>query len=381
MKKLLTFVFAICMVFSMAACNGEAAPADGGSEGGDAAAETKEWKIGYLAENSADAGQTGPTQDNIVYACEALGVTPVGVVPTDTSPDAIITAVENLINQGVDALTLRNSVHMNGLTATVIDMAEAAGVYVSFYNTLIPEGTDAYAAATESEYFVSAHYNNNKLAGYEAAASLGEIGIEKLAVFGLPLSNLTGSDRYEGIEEAVDEYGMEILVFSSDMSLYSAEGGATVAENFLNAYPEADGIVLTGGIFALLPGYGPVMEGTDVKTAGIDFSDSMSQYIKNGTLYSVTGGHVAGGIYSVILLVNELNSTPLSDGPAFLQDGFLLVNPDNVDDLDVCYFHKQLFTDEEIQNCVVAYNPDATMETLQALIDSYTMEHLMEKYQ
>jgi hypothetical protein len=107
----------------------------------------------------------------------------------------------------------------------------------------------------------------------------------------------------------------------------------------------------------------------------------MSQYIKNGTLYSVTGGHVAGGIYSVILLVNELNSTPLSDGPAFLQDGFLLVNPDNVDDLDVCYFHKQLFTDEEIQNCVVAYNPDATMETLQALIDSYTMEHLMEKYQ
>jgi ABC-type sugar transport system substrate-binding protein len=174
---------------------------------------------------------------------------------------------------------------------------------------------------------------------------------------------------------------MDILVFSSDPNLFNAEGGATVAENFLNAYPEADGVVITGVTMLLLPGYGPVMKGTDVKTAGIDFSGTMGEYIKDGTMYSMTGGHVAGGVFSVIMLVNELNDTPLSDEPVFLQDGFLQVNPENVDDLDICYFHKQLFTNEEMQNCVVAYNPDATLETLQALIDSFTMEHLMEKYQ
>ncbi len=345
-----------------------------------AVAEQKNWKIGFLDQDSADSGQTLPTIDNIKFACEALGCTAVGVVPASNSPDDLITAVENLINQGCDAITMRNLIHMNGLTATVIDMCAEAGVYCSFFNTKIAEGSDAYEVAMESEYFVSAHYNENMEAGYRAAEILAGEGVTKICAFGQPLSNLTGAERYEGLEKGCAEHNIEILTFSSDTSLFNAEGGATVAENFLNAYPDVEGIVITGGTTTMLPGYAPKLQGTGVKTVGIDFGEIMGEYLKDGTLTAMIGGHVAGGAYSVIMLVNKLNGTPLVDGAAFIKDNFLDVNPDNVDDLDVCYFHKQFYTDEEMQNCVVSFNPNATFADLQKLIDDFTIAHLMEQY-
>lgn len=371
MKKLIALVLTVCMLAAMMA----------GITASGEAVEVKNFKIGYLDQDSADAGQTLPTIDNIVWTIEALGCTPVGVIPASNSPDDLITAVENLINQGCDAIVLRNLIHMNGLTATVIDMCEEAGVYCSFFNTKITEDSDAYEAATESSYFVSAHYNENTEAGYQAVEALHNAGVTKICAFGQPISNLTGGERYDGLVQACEEFGIELLNFSSDISLFTAEGGATVAENFLNAYPEVEGIVITGGVGTMLAGYAPVVQGTGVKTAGIDFSDVMGQYIKDGTLECVIGGHVAGGAYAVIMVVNTLYGHPLVDGAAFIKDNFLDVTPENVDDLDTCYFHKQFYTNEELQHCVYAFNQDASMDDLQKLIDEYSIEFLMEKYQ
>lgn len=292
----------------------------------------------------------------------------------------MITAVENLLNQGCDALVLRNLIHMNGLTATVVDMCDAAGVYVSFFNTKIEEGSDAWDAAQEGKYFVSAHYNENEEAGYKAVEILAGQGVKKICVFGQPVSNLTGGERYEGVEKACDEFGVEMLTFGSDTTLFTAEGGATVAENFLSAYPEVEGIVITGGVGTMLAGYAPVVSDTDVKTVGIDFSDVMGEYLKDGTLSGVIGGHVAGGAYAVIMVVNALYGTPLVEGPAFIKDNFLDVTPENVDDLEICYFHQQFYTDEQMQDCVSAFNPEASMENLQTLIDEYSIEFLMENH-
>ena len=391
MKKLVALLLALAMVFALAACTTEKGTNDTNSTSGggpsasgtgdDGKVEMKNWKIGYLDEDSADAGQTLPTIDNIVWTIEALGCTPVGVVPASNSPDDLITAVENLINQGCDAITMRNLIHMNGLTATVIDMCEEAGIYCSFFNTKIAEDSDAWSAAHESAYFVSAHYNENTEAGYKAVEILADEGVKKICVFGQPVSNLTGAERYSGVEQACEDLGVEILTFSADTSLFNPEGGATVAENFLNAYPEVEGIIITGGTGLLLPGYAPILEGTGVKTVGIDFGEVMGEHLKSGLLSGMVGGHVAGGVFSVIMLVNKLNGTPLADGPAFIKDLFLDVTPQDVDDLNVCYYHKQFFTDEQIKNCVVAFNPDAGMDDLSALINSYTIQGLMEQYQ
>lgn len=268
------------------------------------------------------------------------------------------------------------------MLATVIDMCEEAGVYVSFYNTLIDEGTDAWDAAHESKYFVSAHYNDNEKAGYDAMNKLAEIGCKKVCVFGLPVSNLTGEYRYTGLERAAEENGIEILCFNSDLSLFNAAGGATVAESFLSAYPEMDGVLISGGCGNIMSGYATVMEGKGIPTVGIDFSEGQTQYFESGILEYVTGGHIAGAVYGVIMLVNQLNGTPLADGPAFIEDKFL--EADGVEEAvayDTCYFGGvNLFTEEEIRNCCVAYNPDANMDTLLAFIEKYTVEGLMEKY-
>ena len=377
MKKTLAILLVLAMMFGLVACGGKA-PAAGNDA--PAAPEMKNWKIGYLDQDSADSGQTLPTIDNIVWTIEALGCTPVGVVPASNAPEDLITAVENLINQGCDAITMRNLIHMNGLTATVIDMCEEAGVYCSFFNTKIAEGSDAWDAAHESEFFVSAHYNENMEAGYKAVEILAAEGVTKICVFGQPVSNLTGGERYAGVEQACADLNVEILTFSSDTSLFNAEGGATVAENFLNAYPDVEGIIITGGTTTMLTGYLPVLEGTGVKTVGIDFGEAMNEPLKSGLLSGMIGGHVAGGAYSVIMLVNKLNGTPLVEGPAFIKDLFLDVNPENVDDLSVCYYHKQFFTDDQIRNCVVAYNPNATIDDLNALIEFFTIENLMKQY-
>lgn len=389
MKKYIAMLLVVVMVLGMTAC-GSGSTADTPATANDAPvvsasegktiAEIKNWKIGYLDEDSADAGQTLPTIDNIVWTIEALGCTPVGVVPASNAPEDLITAVENLINQGCDAITMRNLIHMNGLTATVIDMCEEAGVYCSFFNTKIAEDSDAWTAAHESEYFVSTHYNENSEAGYKAVEILATEGVTKICVFGQPVSNLTGGERYSGVEQACKDLGVEILTFTADLNLFNAEGGATVAENFLNAYPDVEGIVITGGTGLLLPGYAPVVEGTGVKTAGIDFGEVMGEHLKSGLLSGMVGGHVAGGAYSVIMLVNKLNGTPLMDGPAFIKDLFLDVTPENVDDLNTCYFHKQFYTDEQLQHCVVAFNPDATIDDLYNLINCYTIKDLMKQY-
>jgi ABC-type sugar transport system substrate-binding protein len=402
MKKLLAFVLTISMLVTMLI--GCAPKADNASEESpsatskpsadkdtttpagnpsDAVITAGNWKIGYLASSSADAGQTLPTQESLKHAVEALGCTVVEVIPASTSPDDLITAVENLINQGCDAICLYNQIHMNGLVATVIDLCEEAGVYVSFYNTKIKEGTDAYDAAMDSEYFVSAHFNENEKAGYNAMAKLGELGCKKVCVFGLPTSNLTGEDRYRGAEAAAKEYGIEILCFNSDLSLFNAAGGTTVAESFLAAYPDMEGVLITGGTGNVMSGYSTVMEGKGIPTSAIDFSEGQTAFLDNGVLAYVTGGHISGATYAVIMLVNKLNGSPLVDGPAFVEDKFLEADgPEEAAKYDTCYFGGvDLFSDEEIRNCSVAFNPAATYDTLKQFIDNYTVEGLMAKYE
>ena len=380
MKKILALILTVCIVScAFIGCTG------GGEASTGANVEAQSWKIGFITSGSTDEGQALPQERAFRNAVEALNCEAVFVtIPENTAP-GVISSIESLLNQNCDGIVLINMVHMMGLTATVIDMCEAAGVYVSFFNTLIEEGTDAYEAAMESDYFVSSHYNDNAQAAYNATKALADMGITKICYYGHPDTNPTGKYRLEGVQKAVADFGMELLTYNSDLALlYQPDGAATLAENLITGFPDMEGVVLGVGA-AVTPAFELVAAsvGREIAISGIDFFATQSSSMgEDGILKYMTGGHVVGGAYAAIMMINKLNGTPLVDEGVFIEDYFLAAqNQEEAEVLDTCYFGVDLFTAEEIREHCIAFNPDATYEKFLEFIKGYSADQLMQKYQ
>lgn len=66
-----------------------------------------------------------------------------------------------------------------------------------------------------------------------------------MAVLGLKKGDVSGDMRDAGMERAAKETGMKIVAETRD---FATSGDATKAvESFIAAYPEMDGIFITGG--------------------------------------------------------------------------------------------------------------------------------------
>lgn len=277
MKKALSIILVLAMIFALCACGAKKAETAAPVEA-PATEETKEITLGvtFMTLNSPffEAMQRG-----VVEAAEAAGVK---VVVNDAQLKVAdqISSVEALIAQGVDAILL-NAVDSAGIVPAV-EACNKANIPVICLDVL-PEGGE----------YVSFIASNNKAAGLLGGEFIGEYlkGTGKVVILDGPAIS-SFQDRAAGYEEALGKFeGIEIVAHINAVE-NSITSFVSAAENILAAYPDLDAVLAVND-------YGAIAVDSAVASAGKEFNvvsvgvDGMADAIELILNGDVVAGSVA----------------------------------------------------------------------------------------
>lgn len=278
MKKVLSVILVLVMLFALCACGAKpaATPAPAEAPAAEPAPEKISLGVTFMTLNSPffEAMQRG-----VVEAAEAAGV---DVVINDAQLKVAdqISSVEALIAQGVDAILL-NAVDSAGIVPAV-EACNKAGIPVICLDVL-PEGGD----------YVSFIASNNKAAGLLGGEFIGEYlkGTGKVVILDGPAIS-SFQDRAAGFEEALGKYeGIEIVAHINAVE-NSITSFVSAAENILAAYPDLDAVLAVND-------YGAIAVDSAVASAGKEFNvvsvgvDGMADAIELILNGKVVAGSVA----------------------------------------------------------------------------------------
>lgn len=399
MKKIMALVLVLCMVLSMAACGAandskpaadnkpaaaEAKPADAKTDDSAAPAELKHFKLGMMDPGAWNAHQ-GPMYAQMEAAAKALNIELVYATADANSGEGHLAALQNLLSAGCDAVILLNMPMVYGIIPQVAQMCDEAGVYWSINHTFLGEGTDNYNACMNSKYFVSTVYEDDVYSATWCGNLLGERDCKVLTEIGFAAGNATGDMRDSGIQAACEKYGMSVVAEERDnATIRTSDGGKNATDRFIAGYPDMDGIVVAGMAQFCLSGVVSSLEEAkkigEVKVSCIDFHEFQTEYLESGAIDGIIGGHVCGPLYSLVLIANIMNGTPLTEEKCIIKGNFIeLASFEDAQNWDKYGKDGKIYSAEEIQNMMVVNNPSFTYDDLMKIVDTYSLDDIMAR--
>lgn len=264
MKKIISFVLAICMMFTMSGCNaitidgeGESADQSGRSgavgfsvstlnnpffvslsEGAKAEAEKQGVKLVVV-----DAGDDAAKQTNDIEDLISRNVSVLIVNPVDS--DAVAPAVQNAVSKGIKVISVDRVV--NGVE---VDCQIASD--------------NAAGAKMATEYLIELIGEKAKVAELE----------------GVPGASAT-IDRGAGFHEAADK---ALDVVASQTANFNRAEGMTVMENILQSSGDIKGVFAHNDEMALGAIEAIAASGKDIKVIGFDATDDAVAAVKAGRM-------------------------------------------------------------------------------------------------
>ncbi len=322
--------------------------------------------------------------NNVKLACKTAGGEAV-FENWDFTPDALITASEKLINEGVDGLIL--AAPSSSVIPSLIKMCTDAQVpFVIPWRHIVDQKIKDQL--NSCPYFVGNTQEDDEQHSYNIVKKMSEAGVKNMAVLGLKKGDVSGDMRDAGMERAAKETGMKIVAETRD---FATSSDATKAvESFIAAYPEMDGIFITGG--AMTQG---ILQGTTkaldmhnkkgkVKIGMIDFTSGMEAEIDKGYLYIVAGGNmVADPTFSCAMLINKVKGTPLSDKPLWLNIDFinLMTSEQTKNYFKYVEGSNPPYTAEEMKKLMFKFeNPEVSADSFTKVVQDYSLEDVMARH-
>lgn len=336
-------------------------------------------KIGITIYSTTDA-TSGPMANNIQLACDGLGADL--VIATDNSSlEDELANIENLINNGCQAVFILP--YSDDAIPRIVKICDDAGVYFGYYWYDLTE-QDTHDASYNSEYFLGNIYEDDVWSAYTAMKTLHEAGVTKVAEFGLPTGRTTTDKRDKGIQQACDEFGMEVLVTDRTNTSTSDEAASSV-ESMVSAYPDLEGICIAGMTQTCLPGVIQTLSNLGltgkVKVSCIDFNENQMQYFEDGAVSGIVGGHFTGAAWLAVLAINKLQGTPLTDEAQSIQDNFIVLQSyEDAKNYNDYLYEEPPYTADEYAEMSKKTNPDYTLDDLLATIQSYSIEDVMTRH-
>ena len=272
MKKLVSILFAVLMLLSLAACTTSAPPADDTSQG-----LTFGWSV-YDLSNPFFI----PMDEGVKAKAAELGIT---LLPThDEKGDAteMITGVTALIEQGIDALII--SPYSPESLSTVTALAEEAGIPV----VVVDIGT---GGASVDAFIMSDMYGGGVLAGeyflsLMDAAAYPEITSKNVGIIKCETSATYAITRGEGFKDTVEPAGYTVVEQQHGNS--SKDEAYSIMVNYIAKYGEDMAAVFCENDQMALGAAAAIDEAGltgKILVFGFDGNDDAVAAIKEGTMH------------------------------------------------------------------------------------------------
>ena len=299
-----------------------------------------------------------------------------------SSPESQITATENLIAAGCNAIAICN--YSDDILPKITSLCEENEVYFTLIWRSIsdPEVKEIVEA---SPYYLGNTCESEEETGYMMGESFHNMGCENIAVITMEKGDATADARDAGFDRACDEFGMNRISEVRNNTL-TAEETTKAVENFLASFPELDGIFVTGGSNTILEGVIQALalhnKTGEVKVACIDFISDLDKYIEEGAIDAISGGHFVDPLFSYMLMVNKLAGTPLSDNCEQIDLNFInLQSPEDARNYyKYCEGDSYPYNEEEIRSMVKYFNSDMTIDKLKEIAAAYSIDDVVSRH-
>ena len=340
----------------------------------------EKFKIGVVIWSTTD-DLGGASARLLNYASDIIGCEMV-YNTNISSPESQITATENLIAAGCNAIAICN--YSDDILPKITSLCEENEVYFTLIWRSIsdPEVKEIVEA---SPYYLGNTCESEEETGYMMGESFHNMGCENIAVITMEKGDATADARDAGFDRACDEFGMNRISEVRNNTL-TAEETTKAVENFLASFPELDGIFVTGGSNTILEGVIQALalhnKTGEVKVACIDFISDLDKYIEEGAIDAISGGHFVDPLFSYMLMVNKLTGTPLSDNCEQIDLNFInLQSPGDARNYyKYCEGDSYPYNEEEIRSMVKYFNPDMTIDKLKEIAAAYSIDDVVSRH-
>ncbi|MBU9729096.1 sugar ABC transporter substrate-binding protein [Diplocloster modestus] len=298
--------------------------------------------------------------------------------------DSILTAIEKLIAAGCNGI-LVSPVNDSMLIKTS-QICEKAGVYwgVVWREVIDPEVCEVIY---KSPYFIGTVTQDDKNVCYEVAQEMADYGMKKIGLISLDKSNTATIRREEGLDRAVEEFGLEIVAEARDLA--QAADAAQAVESFITAYPDLDGILIAGSMgYNLLSGITSALDQYDpeghMKLGVVDFLDGLDTAMaKDRVLVSKGGIWISSLNTLTTLMVNTISENGLMGGEQLdIKVPFITIK--DMDDLKDYYYYFEgelpWYTFEEEEHYLSAYNPDVSADDIVNMAATFSLEEVAKRH-
>lgn len=342
--------------------------ADNGALSGDT------YKIGIVMYQWTDAQGTN-IQNFCNYLEENMNVE-FEYESTFYDDDAQVSCVENLISAGCQAIISGYDTNIVAAMSTCAD----AGVYYTVALDHITE--EDFAGADPGEYFLGGTKQfGGDLAelGKEYADAVADAGIENVGGISFPEWAFTDAPEiYASFQSELSAQGITVqdLTFTPGMTSDEVQ---QAAKDLVNQNPDMDALF---GMASGLDYVYPAIQGSDVKLIAMGYDTSVASLMDSGALLAAGNNNHTQAIASCVArIINALEGNSYPDAASGTYNEGSIVNGvagypviSNKEDLDNYMNYvipedgaKGCVTVDELKNCIISYNPDATLADLDEL--------------
>lgn len=411
MKKVIAVILCIVLTFSMIGCGGNSnTDAEQGSAQTETAEEKTETAGNTEAEDAAgtedeaaaeDAGavSTDPVKLGVIfyskddslgqlvysylnYAAEVIDNLEIQWVFGSYDAASQLADAENLIAAGVDGIMC--------LTLDDIAMQQIANLCNEnevYFQVMfrMPSEEETKAILDTYEYYVGYAIEDTENTSYETVRIMADRGIKQIGVGGNTHS-ATSTLRMNGMERGCEDFGIDILAqfdLGNDVSSVQSD-----VQNILDSYSDVEAIWLMSGslgIADITVNTLKAHQDSTGKTVGVvtfDTFEGMAAAFEEDILWGAVGGQAPLCLQAFAALYNAVDGHPLSEEKVGLLFPFLVLT--DSDDLDLFeqYYNNtevQIYDEEIIKSMLYRYNQEVSLDTLEELSTSYSMDWIKEE--
>lgn len=411
MKRILALILASIMLIGVVACGAsDQIVDDSDADTTEAAQDKEEDDVEVDVDEDADVSEEAETEGSdeeimigisiwsstdtlgsqvkriIDLAAEALNVKIMYVDQAHIS-EQVTDSAETLAAAGCDGIIICNSASAE--MTSVINTCNDNEMYVSQFFRYInaEDNPNEHALAQSSPYYVGAVHEDEVDNGANLVRLLCEKGARKIALEGWEAGDATFLGRWAGYKQGIEDWNSanpddQAELLEPQYGGTTSDTGRATAEAIINANPDIDALIVSGGGGDTLVGALAAIDSLglkgDIHVASTDFLPDLEEQLESGGMSAESGGHFCDPLYAFLMVYNAIKGDYEVPTDDFYDILFPYIFVASVEDYTGYhqYFVEELpYTAEEIQELA-----GMSFDDLSAAASRLSIEDVQERH-